>query len=80
MNSEYIDDLLHKQESERLEFKSAAADVLFGKRPSSRLPQTRIRGTVYATNKGGDFVDDRLFEGNAMALRGSGEEDVATQL
>jgi ATP-dependent DNA helicase RecG len=44
------------------------ADVLFGKKPSSRLPQTRIRGTVYATNKGGDFVDDRLFEGNAMAL------------
>jgi ATP-dependent DNA helicase RecG len=45
-----------------------AADVLFTKNPSTRLPQTRIRATVYATDKGGDFQDDRLFEGHAFSL------------
>lgn len=44
------------------------ADVLFAKNPSCRLPQTRIRATLFKTNKGGDFVDDRLFEGNAFSL------------
>jgi ATP-dependent DNA helicase RecG len=44
------------------------ADVLFGKNPCGRLPQTRVRATVYSTDKGGDFVDDRQFEGNAFAL------------
>lgn len=47
---------------------TCGADVLFAKNPSRRLPQTRVRGTVYSTNKGGDFADDRLFEGNAFAL------------
>lgn len=44
------------------------ADVLFALNPSRRLPQTRIRTTVYSKDKGGDFVDDRLFEGNAHSL------------
>jgi ATP-dependent DNA helicase RecG len=44
------------------------ADVLFAQNPSRRLPQTRIRGTLFQTDKGGDFIDDRLFEGNALAL------------
>ncbi len=44
------------------------ADVLFAKNPSRRLPQTRIRATVFATDKGGEFVDNRVFEGNAFAL------------
>jgi ATP-dependent DNA helicase RecG len=44
------------------------ADVLFACNPSGRLPQTRVRATVYSTGKGSDFVDDRLFEGNALSL------------
>jgi ATP-dependent DNA helicase RecG len=44
------------------------ADVLFAKNPSRRLPQTRIRATLFQTDKGGDFIDDRLFEGDALAL------------
>ncbi|MCY2992681.1 MAG: SUMF1/EgtB/PvdO family nonheme iron enzyme [Planctomycetota bacterium] len=44
------------------------ADVLFAENPSHRLTQTRVRATVYATDKTGDFVDDRLFEGHAVSL------------
>ncbi len=44
------------------------ADVLFAKNPGRRLPQTRIRATLFKTDKGGDFIDDRVFEGNAFAL------------
>jgi ATP-dependent DNA helicase RecG len=44
------------------------ADVLFAANPSRRLPQTRIRATAYITDKGGDFADNRLFEGNAFFL------------
>jgi len=47
---------------------TSGADVLFAKNPSRRLPQTRVRATLYSTNKGGDFADDRLFEGNAFSL------------
>jgi ATP-dependent DNA helicase RecG len=45
-----------------------AADVLFGRNPGPRLPQTRIRATVFAEDKGGDFIDDRVLEGCAFAL------------
>jgi len=44
------------------------ADVLFSTNPSRRFPQTRIRATVYASDKGGDFADNRIFEGNAFVL------------
>jgi ATP-dependent DNA helicase RecG len=44
-----------------------AADVLFGTNPGPRLPQTRIRATVFAEDKGGDFIDDRVLEGCAFA-------------
>ena len=43
-----------------------AADVLFGARPSTRLPQTRVRVVVYETDKGGDFRDSRIYEGHAF--------------
>jgi len=43
-----------------------AADVLFGKRPAMRLPQTRVRVAVYATDKGGDFLDSQICEGHAL--------------
>ncbi len=43
-----------------------AGDVLFGNRPSLRLPQTRVRVAVYATDKGGDFEDGRICEGHAF--------------
>ncbi len=43
-----------------------AADVLFGKRPALRLPQTRVRVVVYDTDKGGDFKDSRIYEGHAF--------------
>ncbi|MCX6141863.1 MAG: putative DNA binding domain-containing protein [Ignavibacteriales bacterium] len=45
-----------------------AADVLFNKNPNRRLPQTRVRATVFPTDKGGKYTDDRLFEGNALEL------------
>jgi ATP-dependent DNA helicase RecG len=45
-----------------------AADVLFGNNPGRRLPQTRIRATVFAEDKGGDFLDDRVLEGCAFAV------------
>jgi len=44
------------------------AEVLFAKNPSRRLPQTLVRATVFETDKGGDFVDDQMFEGNAFVL------------
>ena len=43
-----------------------AADVLFGRRPVLRLPQTRVRVTVYATDKGGEFRDSRICAGHAF--------------
>lgn len=45
-----------------------AADVLFGRRVSQRLPQTRARAVRYETDKSGDFIDDQLFEGPALSL------------
>jgi ATP-dependent DNA helicase RecG len=45
-----------------------AADVLFARNPAPRLPQTRIRAAVFAEDKGGDFLDDRVLEGCAFAL------------
>lgn len=42
------------------------ADVLFGKHPSLRLPQTRVRVAVYAADKGGEFRDSRICEGHAF--------------
>jgi ATP-dependent DNA helicase RecG len=43
-----------------------AAEVLFGRSPAQQFPQVRVRVTVYATDKGGDFVDNRQFEGDAF--------------
>jgi len=43
-----------------------AAEVLFGFSPAQQFPQVRVRVTVYATAKGGDFVDNRQFEGFAF--------------
>lgn len=43
-----------------------AAEVLFGRNPAQQFPQVRVRVTVYATDKGGDFVDNRQFEGHAF--------------
>ena len=41
-----------------------AADVLFAKNPALRHPQTRVRVTRYASDKGGDaYLDDRLLQG-----------------
>ena len=45
-----------------------AGDVLFGKAPMMRMPQVRVRATVFASDKGGDFVDNRLFEGHTFAM------------
>ena len=53
-----------------------AAEVLFGRNPAQQFPQVRARVTVYATDKGGDFVDNRLFEGPAFRML----EDVAAML
>jgi len=41
-----------------------AADVLFASNPSLRHPQTRVRVTRFASDKGGDaYLDDRLLQG-----------------
>lgn len=48
-----------------------AGDVLFGKKPAQRLPQVRVRATVFASDKGGNFVDNRAFEGHAFAIMDS---------
>jgi len=45
-----------------------ACAFLFGKNPARYLPQTRVRATVFSTDKRGDFVDDHVFEGHAFAL------------
>jgi len=42
-----------------------AAIVLFAKNPARFIPQSRIRLTVYPSNKSGDvFLNDRILEGN----------------
>jgi ATP-dependent DNA helicase RecG len=45
-----------------------AADVLFGRRVALRQPQTRLRAVCYDSDKGGQFLDERLFEGPAFEL------------
>ncbi|MBS0355693.1 MAG: putative DNA binding domain-containing protein, partial [Proteobacteria bacterium] len=41
-----------------------AADVLFAKNPALRHPQTRVRVTRFASDKGGDaYLDDRQLQG-----------------
>jgi ATP-dependent DNA helicase RecG len=41
-----------------------AADVLFAENPALRHPQTRVRVTRFASDKGGDaYLDDRLLHG-----------------
>jgi ATP-dependent DNA helicase RecG len=46
-----------------------AAEVLFGRAPTLQFPQARVRVTVYATDKtGGQFVDNRQFEGPASRM------------
>lgn len=45
-----------------------ACAFLFGKNPSRNLPQARVRATVFSTDKGGDFIDDHVFEGHAFAM------------
>ena len=45
-----------------------AARVLFDRKPALRLPQTRVRLTRFATDKGGDFIDDQTLEGHAFHL------------
>jgi ATP-dependent DNA helicase RecG len=41
-----------------------AADVLFARNPALRHPQTRVRVTRFASDKGGDaYLDDRLLHG-----------------
>jgi ATP-dependent DNA helicase RecG len=45
-----------------------AAEVLFGRRPALQFPQIRARVTVYASDKGGSFVDSRQFEAAALPM------------
>jgi ATP-dependent DNA helicase RecG len=48
-----------------------AGEVLFGKAPMLRLPQVRVRATVFASDKGGSFADNRVFEGHALEMMDS---------
>jgi ATP-dependent DNA helicase RecG len=45
-----------------------AAEVLFGNNPAQQFPQVRVRVTVYATDKGGDFIDNQQFEGPSLLM------------
>ncbi len=45
-----------------------AAEILFGIHPSIQFPQIRSRVTVYAASKGGDFIDNKVFEGPAFEM------------
>lgn len=46
-----------------------AADVLFAKNPALRHPQTRVRVTRFASDKGGDtYLDDHQFHGPLVAV------------
>lgn len=45
-----------------------AAAVLFGAAPARSLPQSRIRITAFSTDKGSDYLDDRVLEGHAFSL------------
>jgi ATP-dependent DNA helicase RecG len=47
---------------------SNGAIVLFGNRPSMRMPQTRIRAVRYSGSGRDNLADNRVFEGNAFAL------------
>lgn len=61
-----LEDILAGLSLRREEQLTNAADVVFGKTPALRLPQTRVRVAVYATDKGGDFQDSRICEGHAF--------------
>jgi ATP-dependent DNA helicase RecG len=43
-----------------------ASEVLFGVRPAIQFPQVRARVTVYAAEKGGEFIDSRVFEASVF--------------
>jgi ATP-dependent DNA helicase RecG len=57
-----------------------SAIVLFGKAPHQRFPQTRIRAAVFPTDKTGDFLDRRDFEGNLFVLLDSVETFLRTHV
>ena len=45
-----------------------AADVLFAKNPALRHPQTRVRVTCFSTDKGGDYIDNQVFQGPLVSV------------
>jgi ATP-dependent DNA helicase RecG len=45
-----------------------AAEILFGRSPSMQFPQARVRATVYDTDKGGNFIDNRQFSGPSLRV------------
>ena len=45
-----------------------AADVLFAKNPALRHSQTRIRATCFSTDKGGDYIDNQVFQGPLVSV------------
>lgn len=47
---------------------SNACAVLFATSPERLLPQIRVRATAFSTDKGGDYLDNQLFEGNVFKL------------
>ena len=44
------------------------AEVVFGLRPATQFPQVRVRVTVYAADKGGEFIDNKQFEKAAIPM------------
>jgi len=64
--NESLESLLTALSLRREEQLSNGADVLFGKHPSMRLPQTRVRVAVYVSDKDSDFRDNQIYEGHAF--------------
>jgi ATP-dependent DNA helicase RecG len=45
-----------------------ACAVLFARHPQRILPQTRIRATVFERDKGGNYLDNQIYEGNVFKV------------
>jgi ATP-dependent DNA helicase RecG len=61
-------DVLEKLAVCRAGMFTQAADVLYAKNPTLRHPQTRVRATCFSTDKGGDYIDNQVFQGPLVSV------------
>lgn len=67
-NPNDMSSVLHSLSLERNGQFTNGSDVLFGLDVSLHHPQTRMRAVCYSTNKGGEYIDDKIFEGPAFEI------------